>query len=111
MDLQAGRGLKFAIEGVPEIDFEKLLPWEDRQQLLRVLDEDQRAPDVEPESPAPFGDQSQDLRFFGQAAPQQDQPGLEVVFEIWQLERPVEANLAVRELNTLLTVVNPEQLP
>ena len=52
-----------------------------------MLDEDQRAPDVEPEPPATFGDQSQDLGFVR------------------------EATLAVRELDTLLAVVNPEQLP
>ena len=60
-----------------------------------MLDEDQRVPDVEPESPATFGDQSQDLGFVREAAAQQ------------QLETLVEANLAVRELDTLLAVVNP----
>ena len=41
-----------------------------------MLDEDQRAPDVEPESPATFGNQFQDLRFVREAAAQQNQPGL-----------------------------------
>ena len=75
-----------------------------------MLDENQPVPDVEPESPATFGDQSQDLRFVREAAAQQNQPGLEVVLDIWQLEALVEANLAVRKLDTLLAVVNPEQL-
>lgn len=67
--------------------------------------------DVEPESPATFGDQSQDLGFVRQAAAQQNQPGLEIVLDIWQLEALVEADLAVRELDALLAVDNPEQLP
>jgi hypothetical protein len=57
-----------------------------------MLDEDQRTPGVEPESPATFEDQSQDLRLVREAAAQQNQPGLEVVLEIGQLEGPVEAN-------------------
>src|SRR5436190_16219472 len=76
-----------------------------------MLDEDQRLPDVEPESPATFGDQSQDLRFVREAAAQQNQPGLEVVLDIGQLENLVEANLAIRELDTSLALVNPEQFP
>ena len=76
-----------------------------------MLDEDQRAPDVEPETPAAFGNQSQDLGFVRQAAAQQDQPGLEVVLDIRQLDALVEANLAVGELDPLLAVDNPEQLP
>ena len=40
-------------------------------------------PDVDPESPATFGDQSQDLRFVREAAAKQNQPGLEVVLDIW----------------------------
>jgi hypothetical protein len=76
-----------------------------------MLAEDQRVPDVEPEPSATFGDQSQDLRFVREAATQQNQPGLEIVLDIRKLEAPVEANLAVRELDTLLTIVNPEQLP
>jgi len=40
-----------------------------------MLDEGQRLLDVEPESPAAFRDQSQDLGFVGQAAAQQNQPG------------------------------------
>jgi hypothetical protein len=54
-----------------------------------MLDEDQRVPDVEPEPPATVGDQSQDLRFVREAAAQQNQPGLEVVLDIRQLEAPV----------------------
>ena len=46
-----------------------------------MLDENQRVLDVEPESPAPFGDESQGLRFVREAAAQQNQPGLEVVFD------------------------------
>src|SRR5262245_52820380 len=76
-----------------------------RQRLLRMLDEDQRVPDVEPESPATVGDQSQDFSFVCEAAAQQNEPGLEVVLDIWQLEALVEANLAVRELDALLAVV------
>ena len=76
-----------------------------------MLDEDQRVPDVEPESAATFGDESQDLRFVREAAAQQNQPGLEIVLDIWQLEALVEAKLAVRKLDTLLAVVNSEQLP
>ena len=64
--------------------------------------------DVEPESAAPFGNESQDVRLFVQAAAQENQARLEAVLDIWQLERLVEANLAVRELHTL---VNREQLP
>ena len=75
-----------------------------------MLDEDQRVPDVDPESPATVGDESQDLSFVREAAAQQNQPGLEVVLDISQLEALVEANLAVRKLDTLLAVVNPEQL-
>ena len=52
-----------------------------------MLDEDQRVPDVEPEPPATFGDQSQDLGFVREAAAQQNQPGLEVVLDSgsWRL--------------------------
>src|SRR4051794_19477857 len=76
-----------------------------------MLDENQRVADVEPESAATFGDQSQGLRFVRETAAQQNQPRLEVVLDIWQLEAPVETNLAIRELDTVLAVVNPEQLP
>ena len=44
-----------------------------------MLDEDQRAPDVGPESPATVGDQSQDLGFVREAAAQQNQPGDDVI--------------------------------
>ena len=74
-----------------------------------MLDEGQRVPDVEPESPATFRDQSQDPRICppgGGAAESAGPRGCP-----WQLEALVEANLAVRELDTLLAVVNPEQLP
>jgi len=76
-----------------------------------VLDEDQREPHVEPESPATFGDESEKLRFVREAAAQQDQPGFEVVLDVRQLERLVETNLAVGELDTLFAVVDAEQLP
>ena len=76
-----------------------------------MFDEDQRVPHIEPEPPTTFGDQPQGLRFVRKAAAQQNQPGLEVVLDIWQLEALVEANLAVRELDTLLAVVRLKQLP
>src|SRR5262245_58607595 len=78
---------------------------------LRMLDEDQRTTDVEPEPPATCGDHSQDLGLVHEAATQQNQPGLEVVLDIRQLEALVESNLAVRELDAMLVVVDPEQLP
>jgi len=71
-----------------------------------VLDEDQGVTDVEPEAPASFGDESQDLGFVREAAAQKNQPGLEVVLDIRQLEALVESNLAVRELDALLAVVD-----
>jgi len=76
-----------------------------------MLDEGQRTTDIEPEPSATLGDQSQDLRLVREAAAQQNQPGLEVVLDIRQLEAVVESNLAVRELDALLAVVDPQQLP
>ena len=67
-------------------------------------------PDVEPEPPSAVGDQSQDLGFVREPPAQQNQPGLEVIPDIGQLEALVEANLAVREAGTLLAAVNLEQL-
>jgi hypothetical protein len=74
-----------------------------------MRDEGQRVPDIEPEPPTTFGDQPQHLGFVLEAAAQQNQPGLEVVLDIGQLEALVEANLAVRELDTLLAVVPAPQ--
>ena len=71
-----------------------------------MLDEGQRTTDIEPGPSATFGDQSQDLRLVREAAAQQNQPGLEVVLDIRQLEALVESNLAVRELDALLAVVD-----
>ena len=68
-------------------------------------------PDVEPEPPSAVGDQPQDLGFVRETPAQQNQPGLEVIPDIGQLEALVEANLAVREVDTLFAVVDPEQLP
>ena len=59
-----------------------------------MLDEDQRVTDVEPEAPATFGDESQDLGFVREAAAQKNQPGLEVVLDIWKPEGLVEAKAA-----------------
>ena len=59
-----------------------------------MLDEGQRTTDIEPEPSATLGDQSQDLRLVREAAAQQNQPGLEVVLDIRQLEAVVESNLA-----------------
>ena len=96
---QRGVGRQFP---VPEIDSELRKAGSDCYGCY----EGQRTTDIEPEPSATFGDQSQDLRLVREAAAQQNQPGLEVVLDIRQLEALVQSNLAVRELDALLAVVD-----
>ena len=59
--------------------------------------------------PRPSGTSLRNSDLSREAAAQQNQSGLEVALDIWRLEALVEANLAVRELDTLLAVQKPEQ--